>query len=203
VRRKAVSGIILILLLVGILTFNSTIAEMNETENIEPAGATGGSVTEAVDWWPMFRHDLSHTGYSTSTAPNTNHTIWNYTTDYDVTSSPAVVDGKVYVASCDGRLYCLDASTGAHIWNNGTGTMVSSPAVVDGKVFVGSSTWKSSGVYCLNASTGAHIWNSTTGDSVESSPAYGTPQQATRWSLLLPSSMVRSMSDQWITRLIA
>jgi len=119
--------------------------------------------------WSMFRHDLSHTGYSESPAPNTNQTQWNYTTGGSVSSSPAVVDGKVYVGSEDYKVYCLDALTGAHIWNYTTGGSVSSsPAVVDGKVYVGSHDAK---VYCLNALTGTHIWNCTTGGSVSSSPA--------------------------------
>jgi len=129
----------------------------------------------APDWWPMFRHDLSHTAYSTSIAPNTNNTLWTYTTGDDVWSSPAVVDGKVYVGSYDNKTYCLDASDGALIWNYTTGDDVtSSPAVVDGKVYVGSYDDK---VYCLNASAASmtpderEIWNYTTGGNVHSSPA--------------------------------
>ncbi len=57
------------------------------------------SQNPAVDWWPMFRHDLNHTGYSTSTAPNTNETPWTFTTGGGVFSSPAVVGGLVYVGS--------------------------------------------------------------------------------------------------------
>jgi len=132
--------------------------------NVQPVAADA-----AVDWWPMFSHDPHHTGYSTSTAPNTNHTIWNYTTGHWVYSSPAVVDGKVYVGSIDSKVYCLNASTGEHVWNYTTGDAVySSPAVTDGKVYFGSQDKK---VYCLNASTGEHMWNYTTGWNVPSSPA--------------------------------
>jgi len=129
---------------------------------------------EVVDWWPMFRHDLSHTGYSTSTAPYTNNTIWNYTTGAEVDSSPAVADGKVYVGSYDYNVYAFNATTGDVIWNYTTGDNVwSSPAVADGKVYVGSLLGPDviSKVYCLNASTGTHIWNYTTGDHVYSSCA--------------------------------
>ena len=143
------------------------------TFNVQPVAADG-----MVDWWPMFHHDQSHTGYSTSTAPNTNNTIWKYTTVKEVISSPAVADGKVYVGSYSPnppfdypKVYCLDALTGAHIWNYTTGGgygVYSCPAVADGRVYVGSYDWK---VYCLNATTGAHIWNYTTGDYVSSSPA--------------------------------
>lgn len=118
--------------------------------------------------WPMFRLDLQHTGYSTSPAPNTNQTLWNYTTSEAVRSSPAVVDGVVYVGSNDHKVYALNAANGASLWNYTTGEPVeSSPAVVDGIVYVGSNDNKT---YALNATTGALIWNYTTGRYVTSSP---------------------------------
>jgi len=124
---------------------------------------------KAVDWWPMFRHDQTHTGYSTSTAPNTNHTIWNFTAGGWVRSSPAVIDDKVYVGSHDTNVYCLNAKTGTEIWNYSTAnTVESSPAVADDKVYVGSNDDR---FYCLNASNGAKIWSYTTGGDVYSSPA--------------------------------
>jgi outer membrane protein assembly factor BamB len=119
--------------------------------------------------WPMFHHGLTHTGYSTSTAPNTNQILWSYTTGGYVDSSPAVADGKVYVGSRDNRTYALNATNGAYIWSYTTGWRVeSSPAVADGKVYVGS--WDSN-VYALNATNGAYIWGFTTGNVVSSSPA--------------------------------
>jgi outer membrane protein assembly factor BamB len=124
---------------------------------------------EGTDDWPMFRHDPQHSGYSTSTAQNTNQTPWSYTTGGAVDSSPAFVDGKVYVGSSDKNIYCLNAATGAYIWNYTTGDGVpSSPAVVDGKVYIGSDDDK---VYCLNAVSGAFVWSYTTGGDVFSSPA--------------------------------
>ncbi|NIO11827.1 MAG: PQQ-binding-like beta-propeller repeat protein, partial [Deltaproteobacteria bacterium] len=53
----------------------------------------------AQDWWPMFRHDLSHTGSTTSMGPDTNNVLWTFPTGDMVYSSPAVVDSKVYVGS--------------------------------------------------------------------------------------------------------
>jgi outer membrane protein assembly factor BamB len=91
----------------------------------------------------MRGHDLNHTGYSASTAPNTNRTICIYTTGEVVSSSPAVTDGKVYIGSGDYKVYCLNASTGTQIWKCTTGGYVfSSPAVADGKVYVGSANAK-------------------------------------------------------------
>ena len=70
-----------------------------------------------TDWWPMFRHDPTHTGTSTSTGPTTNSVLWTYTTGAGVLSSPTVVDGFVYAGSNDNKVYCLNAATGAFRWS--------------------------------------------------------------------------------------
>ena len=68
-----------------------------------------------------------------------------------MTSSPAVVGGVIFVGSLDGKVYALNAATGALIWSYTTGDWVaSSPAVVGGVVYVGSGDGK---VYALNAAT--------------------------------------------------
>jgi outer membrane protein assembly factor BamB len=122
-----------------------------------------------VAGWPMFHHDLTHTGYSTSTAPIRNQTLWSYTTSGGVNSSPTVANGTVYVGSQDGKVYALNATTGKQIWNYTTGgAVVSSPAVAGGVVFVGSQDGK---IYALNATTGKQIWNYPTWWEVWSSPA--------------------------------
>ncbi len=46
---------------------------------------SAGNVASDINWvelseaWPMFHYDPIHTGYSTSTAPTTNQTLWSYT----------------------------------------------------------------------------------------------------------------------------
>ena len=95
--------------------------------------------TSAVDWWPMFHHDLAHAGYSTSPAPNTNQTLWTYPVGNWVRPSPVVANGIVYVGSYDDNVYALNAATGVLIWKYQTGGWVSSsPAVANGVVYVGS-----------------------------------------------------------------
>ena len=122
-----------------------------------------------TDDWTMFRHDLTHSGYSTSNAPDINQILWNYTTSSYVYSCPAVVKGAVYIGSADHNVYALDAAAGTFLWNYTTGERIySSPAVVNGVVYVGSYDHN---VYALNASNGAFLWSYTTGDVVLSSPA--------------------------------
>ena len=87
--------------------------------------------------------------------------LWNYTTGGSVDSSPAVVNGVVYIGSDDGNVYALNAANGAELWNYTTGGYVdSSPAVVTGVVYIGSDDGN---VYALNAANGIrtlelHYW---------------------------------------------
>jgi outer membrane protein assembly factor BamB len=151
-----VSGILLVLLLATVFSgaFNLQSAKANTSSPGQIVQATG------TDWWPMFHHDPAHTGYSTSTGPTTNHTLWTYTTGGTVDSSPAVVGGFVYVGSDDNSTYCLNAATGKLVWSYKTGGGVySSPAVAGGLVYVGSADYN---VYCLDAATGKLVWNYTT-----------------------------------------
>lgn len=160
-----------------------------------------------VDDWPMFRHDLANTGYSTSVNPPTSaNLLWNYTTGHVIWASPTVSDGKVYIPSDDGNLYCFDALSGEKIWNyTTTGSINSSPAVAGGYVYVGS--WD--GIfYCIDADTGEKVWSYVTGSYLNSSPAivdnivyvgswdhniyaFGTPSQTSTPSpTVSPSSTV-------------
>jgi len=126
-----------------------------------------------VDWWPMYRHDQQHTGYSTSKAPVTNNVLWTYALNRSPDSSPIVVNEKVYVVSQSGTVCCLDAETGNPLWfYNLSGGCQSTPIVVDGKVYIGSNNKK---IHCLNATSGSYIWSYTTGGSIWSDPivAYG------------------------------
>ena len=138
--KKKVLGIIVCMLLIA-----TTVLPVAGTLNVKNVGSADSRGD--TDWWTMFRHDLQHSGYSTSLAPNTNNTLWSYTTGDWVDSSPAVADGKVYIGSDDSKAYCLDADTGGLIWSYTTGDNVfSSPAVADGKVYIGSLDFK---VYCF------------------------------------------------------
>lgn len=48
--------------------------------------------------WPMFQHDLLHSGCSNSAAPKTNQTLWKFNTGGQV-GSPSTVDDVAYVGS--------------------------------------------------------------------------------------------------------
>ena len=60
--------------------------------------------------WPMFHRTLDNTGYSPGKAPHDNYTHWIFTAGDGILSSPAVVDGMVFVGSRDNKFYCLGLS---------------------------------------------------------------------------------------------
>ena len=156
--------VIVVILLLIVMSITPSISV--DTVYIEHAN--GKSPGDDTDWWPMFRHDPQHSGYSTSNAPDTNSILWSYLIGGSTYPSPAVVDSRVYIGSLD-EVFCLDAITGHYIWSRSFGSWVySSPAVVDSKVYICS--WDSP-VYCLDALTGSCIWRYSTGRRVESSPA--------------------------------
>ena len=123
----------------------------------------------SADDWPMFHHDLRHTGHSAESISDNLELLWSYETGKLVSSSPVVSNGKVFVSSDDDKIYCLNANNGNLIWSYKTGdNVVSSPAVADGKLFFGSGDNR---IYCLGEDTGRLIWSYETGDEVPSSPA--------------------------------
>ena len=119
--------------------------------------------------WAMYGHDTQNYRSTSSSAPDTSNIKWSVETGGKITSSPAVVNGYVYVGSYDHNIYCFNANTGNEKWRYETeGNVTSSPCVVNNKVFVGSND---NNVYCLDAETGQKIWIFPTQDFVTSSPA--------------------------------
>lgn len=160
------------------LSISSSIAKNNIENNqlkvakniIQIREKQGGS-TRGNDWWPMFHHDLNHSGCSTSDAPDTNKVEWTFGTEDELFfSSPAVYNDKVYIGSFYGIFYCLDANNGSMIWVFYTGAALdSSPAVYNGKVYFGARYENMT--YCLDADNGSMIWSYT----IESGIYYSSP----------------------------
>jgi len=116
------------------------------------------SSSETVYPWSTYRHDNRRTGYTLSIAPNTNNTLWKTYIGGRTLSSPAVVDGKVFIGSHDGYIYALDQETGEITWRSNIQAgleICSSPAVAYGKVFYGSDDEY---VYAVDKETGNLVW---------------------------------------------
>ena len=81
----------------------------------------------------------TYSGYVIALDATERMELWRFATGSIVRSSPAVIDGVVYVGSDDDNVYAIDAATGSERWRFATGSYVrSSPAVVDGVAYVGS-----------------------------------------------------------------
>ena len=77
--KAIVSVVVLVLVMSGVSVFANIGTPIKE-EN-------------PIDWWPMFHHDLRHTGYSTSTASDINNLLWTYRAGAVIDSSPTVYEG--------------------------------------------------------------------------------------------------------------
>ena len=112
--------------------------------------------------WPMFHHDLQHTGRTTYLGPTSPDKKWDFEIGDAGPSSPAIdSDGTIYVGSNDHRLYALKPD-GTKKWEFATGGKVqSSPAIAsDGTIYFGSLDNK---LYAVKPN-GTKKWEFATGD---------------------------------------
>ena len=140
-------------------------------------GAIGQSAVPipGANWAQFHRDNMQRwnsleTGLGVNNAGGLAHK-WTYPTGGFVQSSPAVVNGVVYIGSDDGNLYALMASTGQKLWSFSTGsgqTILDSPAVAGEVVYIGAYDGT---FYALNASTGKQLWSFATGPN----PIVGAP----------------------------
>ncbi len=131
------------------------------------------------------------TAYDTETGEQS----WQFFCDGPVRFAPIAWQGRVYFASDDGCLYCLDAREGQLVWKLslaptnrklfGNGRLISAwparggPVLQDGKIYCAASIWPFMGVfiYAIDAATGKVVWeNSGSGATYfpqpHSSPAF-------------------------------
>lgn len=124
-----------------------------------------------VDWWSMFQHDLNHSGFSSSSAPDSNNKIWSYEIGEDIRfSSPAVIDEKLYIGTgeiWDTRDNALDNYYSVDVGLYSLYQPLSS--LIDRNL--ASSYSENGSIYCLDAKLGSKIWSFPTNGSVYSSPA--------------------------------
>jgi eukaryotic-like serine/threonine-protein kinase len=121
------------------------VASLGSAAASQGVGQLGGVYVGCEDW-NVYALDAATGGF-----------LWNFTTQGQVLSSPAVADGVVYVGSMDGNLYALSAASGTELWSFPTGGPIeSSPAVADAVVYVANE----SNVYALDTgSLGAVLWS--------------------------------------------
>ncbi len=112
--------------------------------------------TIAAENWPMSRGDRANTGVADADLADRYNLAWSFETGGPVKSSAVIQDGRVYVGSDDGKLYCLDLDSGEPVWTHQTaGPIEAAPLIVGDTIYVGSDDMK---LYALNAEDGAPRW---------------------------------------------
>jgi polyvinyl alcohol dehydrogenase (cytochrome) len=120
--------------------------------------------------WPMGGADLSNTRSQPGETVIGAHNVsrlrpkWVFTTGGDVSATPAVAAGAVYVPDWAGNLFKVDAATGAAVWTHripdSTGATHGfarvTPAVAEGVLYVG--TQKGAWLLAVSTATGALRW---------------------------------------------
>lgn len=109
----------------------------------------------------------------------TGREAWRFYTNGPIRVAPAVHEGRLYVASDDGYLYCLDGD-GQPVWTfrggpsqrkvlaherfAGAWPCGTEPLVVDGKVLFAAGQWPVDGVFvhALDAASGKPVWTNRT-----------------------------------------
>ena len=118
---------------------------------------------------------------------------WSFFTEGPVRFAPAIEGDRVFVASDDGRLYCLSAAEGTRLWHfdgaprqekiMGNEQMISrwplraGVGADAGIVYLAAGMWPSEGVYvyALRAEDGTVVWeNATSGTSYTTQPHPGS-----------------------------
>ncbi|HOU07680.1 MAG TPA: PQQ-binding-like beta-propeller repeat protein [Caldisericia bacterium] len=117
-----------------------------------------------------FKFDLGNNGvFPSECAPENNDLVkrWSYMTGGSVTCAPLVVSGKVYVASWDNKMYCLDAEKGTLSWSAKIGGVLNGICYDSDRVYASCTDKR---VYCLDAKTGKQLWVFTMSSASISNP---------------------------------
>ena len=134
---------------------------------VPSSDVTSAPMSEAD--WPMIGRDPSHTGLNSwpGGVPE-GKIVWQLETDGPFESSPAVVDGTVYVSTGDKRVMALDAEDGEVIWETDVGGPVaSSPAVAGGLLYLG---LRDNRIIALSTDDGELVWEHLTRGYIVASP---------------------------------
>ncbi len=105
---------------------------------VMPEAAAPLSCSSDAGDWPMYGLDICNTRAITSTAePITTANVsklkvkWTFKAAGDISATPAVVDGQLYVPDWGGNLNRIDANTGAMVWSKNVGDLIMQTSDVD------------------------------------------------------------------------
>lgn len=157
------------LLKVGAMTVGGGVVWLSLNNNREGMPDSRPAADEDSGW-PMYQGDITNSGIASTTGPTESVGVrWGVAMDRQMKSSPAVVDGTVYVGGPDGYVVALSVDDGTEQWRVDTkGRVDTSPAVVNETVYVGNSAGY---IYALDAAEGTEQWSFDTGYAHTGSPS--------------------------------
>jgi outer membrane protein assembly factor BamB len=89
-------------------------------------------------WWGKNESYLHCIDASGSGDVTKSGQLWKHELGKHACATPAVVDGLLFTADCDGNVYCINADSGETYWTHAAnGEIWASPFVADGKVYIG------------------------------------------------------------------
>ena len=131
-----------------------------------------------ADSWKSWGYDTSNSRYNPTSGLGVGNVgslavKWKTTTAGDVSATPAVENGVVYVPDNAGWLYAMDAATGAIKWQTSISAITqvpgdysrATPAIAGNLLILGDQAGKSGSpdgyLFAVDKSTGALVWRTT------------------------------------------
>jgi len=129
------------------------------------------------DCWPTLAHDFDRTGFQPDQTGITSATVarlatrWTYEIGEQVTSSPVIANGILYVVTGAGSVIAFDDLRGSVLWRRELGAAITmTPTVDEGVLFVG--THNAPGrLFALDARSGSTRWQTSFVGAIRSAPA--------------------------------
>lgn len=133
-----------------------------------PRASSAISAEVQAQSWAQVRRTPQNTGFTPEQAPIPQRVKWTFTTSKPLNTSPAVANGRVFLATEDGRTVALDSETGKVIWEQSSGVPSSSaPALAGDLVYF---TLRPGSVVALEQATGAIRWEMALEEPIVASP---------------------------------
>ena len=155
---------LLVLLAVAWISFRSL-----GTARFLPPPETNISALAGREDWAMAYRDPGHSGASDGEIGHDPAIRWSIDLGTRLFGAPAIVDGRVYIGTGDGRLLAIDSKSGRTLWEHRMDSAIlSSPAVAGGLLFFGTADRE---VVALEAERGEVLWRFNTDGVILSSPA--------------------------------
>ncbi len=114
--------------------------------------------------WPVFRGDRGLSGVADATLPDAPKLLWSRDTGAEISSSPAIGLGSVFIASKDGKVYSLDIRNGNIQWMfDAKDNIEAPPLLLDQTVYIGNLNGE---FFALDARSGKVKWRAETGGDI-------------------------------------